>query len=303
MPKGQRNLRTSLCLLALLNIKQDTPFSDAQNPLLGITPIMEFITQHYRIRYAPNTRETIRRQSIHQLLQAGILQYNPDDSSRATNSPNAVYQVTPEFLRLVRNYGSSNWESSLHEFQSIWKSLSTKYAMPRLLKSIPVVSQQINLTLSPGKHNELIKSIIEVFAPTFLLGAELVYVGDTKSKTAFINKNLIDSINISLDPHDKLPDVVFCISDRKWIIFVESVTSHGPMDSKRFHELNDKYSSVDYDLIFVTAFRDRETFARYSAYIAWETEVWIENNPDHMIHFNGSKFLGPYHGSISQKCI
>ncbi|MFS2517149.1 MULTISPECIES: BsuBI/PstI family type II restriction endonuclease [Parabacteroides] len=27
--------------------------------------------------------------------------------------------------------------------------------------------------------------------------------------------------------------------------------------------------------------------------IAWETEVWIAENPGHMIHFNGDRFIGP----------
>jgi hypothetical protein len=28
--------------------------------------------------------------------------------------------------------------------------------------------------------------------------------------------------------------------------------------------------------------------------IAWESEVWIPEDPDHMIHFNPEEFLGPY---------
>jgi adenine-specific DNA-methyltransferase len=44
----------------------------------------------------------------------------------------------------------------------------------------------------------------------------------------------------------------------------------------------------------VTAFPDRVTFRKFAKDIAWETEVWIADNPDHMIHFNGDKFLGPY---------
>jgi len=46
--------------------------------------------------------------------------------------------------------------------------------------------------------------------------------------------------------------------------------------------------------LYVTAFLDFMSFKRYAADIVWESEVWVAAFPDHMIHFNGDKFVGPY---------
>ena len=82
VPKGQQNERTALCLLALTDIKQKSKWKNAQNPLIGITPMMEFAKASYKKEYAPNTRETFRRFSMHQLVEAGIALYNPDRTDR-----------------------------------------------------------------------------------------------------------------------------------------------------------------------------------------------------------------------------
>jgi hypothetical protein len=294
MPKTQQNQRTGLCLLALLGLKPDTPVCDATNPLMGITPIMDFSYENYKVKYAPNSRETFRRFSIHNMMQAGMVVYNPDDDKRPTNSPKAVYQVTPELLSLMQQYGSTNWKKAVREFKNTRPSLAEKYAKPRDMVRIPVKYADQEILLSPGEHNELIKSIVENFASAFLHGAELFYVGDTQNKSAYFNDELSKSIKVHFDEHDKFPDVVFFVPEKNWLVLIESVTSHGPMDSKRFVELSKVFDSCDYGVVYVSAFKDRATFAKYSSSIAWETEVWIEDNPDHLIHFNGSKFLGPY---------
>lgn len=269
-------------------------FTEAKNPLMGITPMMEFSAEYYKIQYAPNTRETFRRQSIHQLVQAGLVLYNPDDATRPTNSPQAVHQIAPELLALIKQYGTATWEIALSDFGETRQSLMEKYAKSRSLKRVPIVIGEKEIFLSPGKHNELVKAIIEKFAPMFLHGAELVFVGDTQNKSAYVNKALMSAIDIPFDKHNKFPDVVFYLSEKKWIVLIESVTSHGPMDSKRHTELSEMFASSDYGVVYVSAFMDRPTFAKYSSSIAWESEVWIEDNPEHMIHYNGTKFLGPY---------
>ena len=90
-----------------------------------------------------------------------------------------------------------------------------------------------------------------------------------------------------------MPDVVLYREDKDWIYFVESVTSVGPMDSKRILELTEMTKNVTAGKSFVTAFLDFKTYKRFSESLAWETEVWIAEMPEHMIHLNGDKFLGP----------
>ena len=255
---------------------------------------MEFAALHYKEQYKPNTRETFRRQSIHQMVQAGLVLYNPDDDNRSTNSPQAVYQISPELLELARQYETENWDIAVKEFSKIRQTLAEKYAKPRNLKHVPIMINEMEIMLSPGKHNELVKAIIEKFAPVFLHGAQLVYVGDTQNKSAYVNVDMIKTTKIPFDEHNKFPDVVFYLPKKKWVVLIESVTSHGPMDSKRYFELSDVFDSGDFAMVYVSAFKDRATFAKYSSSIAWETEVWIEDNPEHLIHYNGTKFLGPY---------
>lgn len=117
LPRAQQNERSVLCLLALLNLSPEKTWPEATASLLGITPIMDWIHAHYRKRYAPNTRETVRRQTMHQFVDAGIALYNPDDPSRAVNSPMAVYQIEPTTLTLLRTFGSSSWRTSCSAIQ------------------------------------------------------------------------------------------------------------------------------------------------------------------------------------------
>ncbi|WP_253677370.1 BsuBI/PstI family type II restriction endonuclease [Treponema sp. OMZ 788] len=91
-----------------------------------------------------------------------------------------------------------------------------------------------------------------------------------------------------------MPDVILYVENKNWLVLIESATSHGPVDSKRFIELKELFSSVNSYPVFISAFPDKKTFIKFAHNIAWETEVWIAENPDHMIHFNGDKFLGPY---------
>jgi len=101
LPSEQRNERSALCLLALLNLGRGDSLDQAEAPLIGITPIMEFALEQYGKKYAPNTRETFRRQTMHQFVEAGLALYNPDDPSRPVNSPKAVYQIEPAALTLI----------------------------------------------------------------------------------------------------------------------------------------------------------------------------------------------------------
>lgn len=113
LPRAQQNERSALCLLALLNLTPDKAWAEAESPLMGITPIMDWAREHYAKNYAPNTRETVRRQTMHQFVDAGLALYNPDKPDRPVNSPKAVYQIEPVALALLRNFGTSQWPDNL----------------------------------------------------------------------------------------------------------------------------------------------------------------------------------------------
>lgn len=295
LPCAQINERTAYCLLALLNITPDKAWGEAGSPLVGITPMMDFAREYYGKDYAPNTRETFRRFSMHQMVQAGIALYNPDMPDRPTNSPKAVYQISPAALDVIKAYGSRDWTGKLAAFKSMASTLTAQYAKERLMDMVKVkIRKDLQVSLSPGKHNELIRAIIEDMAPRFIPGSTLVYIGDTGEKWGFFDDALSARLGFSVEVHGKMPDVILWQEEKNWLVLVESVTSHGPVDSKRYIELSELFSSVHADKVFISAFPDKRTFARFASDVAWETEVWVSDNPTHMVHFNGDKFIGPY---------
>jgi len=295
MPRAQRNERTALCLLALLDLSRRKAWKDAGDPLLGITPIMDWSREKYGRDYAPNTRETFRRQSMHQFVDAGIALYNPDKPRRPVNSPAAVYQIEPGLLGVLRTFGKKAYPSNLADWLQDRKTLTERYARERELLKVPVsLGSGKKIRLSAGEHSELIKAIIEEFGPRFVPGGKLVYVGDTGDKWGYFDKQLLEAIGVTVDNHGKMPDVVLFFPEKNWLVLVESVTSHGPVDGKRHDELARLFSGSKAGLVFVSAFPNRRLMNKHLEFISWETEVWVADAPSHLIHFNGTRFLGPY---------
>ncbi len=294
-PRQQINRRSALTLLALLGLKPDDSWAQATNPLMGITPMMEFFAQHYGICYAPNTRETVRRQSVHQFVQAALVVSNPDEPSRATNSPKAVYQIGKNALQVLRAFGLSSWNKKVSRYLSSAKPLSQQYERERKMQRIPVLLEKDrSIELSPGPHNELIRKIIEEFCPIFTPAARILYVGDTQRKWAYSDPETFHELGLSFEEHGKMPDVVVFHGRKKWLVLIEAVTSHGPVSPKRRQELKELFAGRSAGLVYVTAFLERKTMLKYLSEISWETEVWIAESPTHLIHFNGERFLGPY---------
>lgn len=295
MPSEQQNERTAYCLLSLLNVTPEKAWKNAENPLVGITPMMTFAKDYYNKIYAPNSRETFRRFSTHQLVQAGIVLYNPDKPNRPVNSPKAVYQISPAALKVIKTFGTSDFEPLLSDFIQNQSTLAAQYAHEREMNMVSVkIKKNHMIQISPGKHSELIRDIIEQLAPRFLPKSTLIYVGDTGEKWGYYDQELAGNLLFNVQEHGKMPDVILYVEDKKWLVLIEAVTSHGPVDSKRYIELEELFSNVSADKVYISAFPDKKTFTHYVQDIAWETEAWIADNPTHMIHFNGDKFLGPH---------
>jgi type II restriction enzyme len=295
LPRAQQNERSALCLLALLDLRPGRSWSQAASPLIGITPIMDWAREHYGKAYAPNTRETVRRQTMHQFVDAGIALYNPDNPARPVNSPHAVYQISPAALALLRSYRAKDWSTRLSQHLAEQETLAARYAQAREHNLVPLqVAPGKTVLLSPGEHSVLIRAIIEDFAPRFLPGATLVYAGDTGDKWGYFDAELLAKLGDEVDSHGKMPDVVMYDAKRGWLVLVESVTSHGPVDGKRHGELDRLFADAKAGIVYVTAFPSRTVMARYVDEIAWETEVWCASDPSHLIHFNGDRFFGPH---------
>jgi len=295
MPGEQINERSALTLLALTNIKPNDEWANASNPLLGITQMMDFFKNYYKKVYAPNTRERVRRFTIHQFCQAGLVVQNPD-KPRPVNSPNNVYQIEQNALKLIKAFASINWETNLAKYIEIVPSLKQKYSQERNLHKIPLkINADTSISLSFGGQNVLIKKIIEEFGPRFIPDGLAVYIGDTEDKWLYFDKELYQDLGMLLpDSHGKMPDVIIYDNKRNWLILIEAVTSHGPINPKRKIELHKMFNLSTAGLVYVTTFLNHKDMNKYLNDISWETEVWIADHPDHMVHFNGERFLGPY---------
>jgi len=295
LPPAQYNEMAALTFLAVCNIKEKDSWAKASRQSLGVTKgIMAFVNEYYGKSYAPNTRETFRRQVLHQFVQARLVDYNPDNPSLPVNSPRAHYALTLEALEVVKAYKTRKWRKTLSHFIDIVGKLSELYLKGKSLIQIPVVLQNgETIRLSAGKHNKVQAAIVEKFAPRFCNGGTLLYLGDTAKKDLFVDVKGLKDLGIPIDQHSKLPDVVIYDSKKKWLFLIEAVASHGPVSPKRLLELEDFLKECKVGKVYVTAFPDMTEFKKHSNSIAWETEVWLMEVPDHMIHFNGDRFMGP----------
>lgn len=295
LPRQQLNERSALTLLALLALEPESKWAEANEPLMGITPMMAFFSEHYGKKYAPNTRETVRRQTVHQFLQAALIVANPDKPSRPTNSPKAVYQIEPSALRLLRSFGTSEWKENIQRYLRKVKTLIKIYEREREMQRLPVTlpdGQEIKL--SPGGQNVLVKKIIEDFCSLFTPGGQIIYVGDAQLKWSLYDAKAMAALGVTIEEHGKIPDVVVHHAKKNWLVLIEAAISHGPVNPKRRQELKKLFAKSSAGLVFVTAFIDRHTLLKYLTDISWETEVWVAESPTHLIHFNGERFLGPY---------
>lgn len=292
LPKQQQNERASRTLCALADIKEKTPWSSAKRRLVRIHDIIKFISDNYEFTYAENSRETIRRQTIHQFEQARIVDRNPDDPTRPTNSGKTVYTISEEALSVIKSYGSPHFDSSLNAFLSKHQRLQDRYEKKKRLHKIPISIEGKEIFLSPGVHNRLQKEILENFVPQFIKNSVVLYIGDTTKKHLIIDVDKLLELNIPVTEHDKLPDIVMYDERKSRLFLIEAVTSHGPVSPKRHIELEKMLRDCPAEKIYISAFPDFKTFMKYAKDIAWETEVWLSSNPEHMIHYNGDKFIG-----------
>jgi hypothetical protein len=295
LPEAQQNEISALTLLALCGVKETDGWKVAQRPSLKVTKgIMAFMAKQYKRRYAPNTRETVRRQVLHQFVQARLADYNPDNPQLPVNSPNAHYAISKPALKVIKTFGTKQWKFVLAAFKAEVGELKKRYVKDRDLTLIPLkLSDGTIVRLSPGKHNQVQVAVVSQFAARFAKGSMLLYLGDTAKKDLHMDAKGLKKLGVPIDRHSKLPDVVIYDSNKGWLYLIEAVTSHGPVTPKRILELENLLKNCTAGRIYVSAFPDFAEFKRHTARLAWETEVWIVEHPDHMIHFNGDKFFGP----------
>lgn len=237
--------------------------------------------------------DDIRRKDLKHLVLAGIVLKSSPDS--ATNDSTRGYMVNPLYAELIRKFSKDDWLKIVAEQLKDVQKLSERLKREREINKVQVtLTDGKQLDFSVGEHNDLQKAIIEEFLPRYGFGAEVLYVGDTAKKYLHLDKERLKEINFFDIAHEELPDVIAYSEEKNWLYLIEAVHSSGPISEERLIQLQQLTEKCTADIVYVTAFQNRSKFRQFIADVAWETEVWISDNPDHLVHFNGDKFLGPY---------
>lgn len=295
LPKAQQNEMAALTLLALANLKPGDSWSLARKHSTSVSKgIMAFVHKYYGREYAPNTRETFRRQVLHQFNEAGVVDYNPDNPGLPVNSPRAHYALTDHAVKVIASYGKPKFQGLAKVFCAALSSRAAAYQNARNLKRVPLkLPTGKTFSLSPGKHNEVVAAVVKDFCSRFAPDTIVLYLGDTEDKEVVFDVAQFEKIGARLKKNGKLPDLVLLQPTKRWLFLIEAVTSHGPVSQKRVVELKQIFGDLGYGLIFVSAFPNIIEFKKHAKDIAWDTEVWLADAPDHLIHFNGDRFFGP----------
>ena len=257
--------------------------------------IIRFWNAHYGQSIADSSYDDVRRKDLIVLVEAGLVVKSAADLAADTNDGTRGYAIADFALPLLHQYGEDGWEDELVKFRAEVGTLSDRLSKAREFKMIPVTlpdGQQFNL--SPVPHNEIQKAAIEDFLPWFSNGAEVLYVGDTEKKILHADYEQMDALHLQRLERELLPDILAYEKERNWLFLIEAVHSSNPISELRHMALRRLTKDVEAGCVYVTAFKSMRDFGRLSKEISWETEVWITDQPDHMIHFNGDKFLGPH---------
>lgn len=291
--------KMAMAFLAVLKVKRSKDWKTAKQNGEGWAPqtrqIIEYINLAFFESISSGSYDDIRRKDLKLLTVAEIVERAAKDPNAARNDPTRGYSLNPAYTSIVRSFGSKGWDARAKRILKNRGSLREVFAASRNIRKVSVqILGGKTLEFSPGKHNDLQKMIIEDFLPRYGYGAEVFYVGDTAQKFLLLEKEKLEGLNFFEIKHGELPDVVAYSSKKNWLYLIEAVYSSGPISPIRLEELKRLTKDCTADIVFVTAFLDKATFRQWAPEIAWETEVWIADAPDHLVHFNGDKFIGPY---------
>lgn len=292
--KSERGLeRMAVCFLAVAGVTKDWKKANS-NKHLKTRDIIRIVNQAFEETISPGSYDDIRRKDLKLLVLADLVVNSGDNPSAATNDPTRGYAINADFKELIVTYKTPSWAKNLKSFNKDRPNLAEILERKRNLEKIPVkLPNGKALELSLGKHNELQKLIIEEFLPRFGSDCEVLYIGDTSNKTLHIEKEELKKLNFFELSHDELPDIIAYSRKNNWLYLIEAVHSSGPMSEIRVLELKKMLKDCKAEIIYVTTFLTKTEFKKWILDIAWETEVWTADNKDHLVHFNGHKFLGP----------
>lgn len=296
--KSPRRLeRMALAFLALCDVKHSEEWQHAKSLhdtyFLKTRDIIAFINKNFNENISRGSYDDIRRKDLKHLILAGVVVSAFPESAR--NDPKRAWAINQTYIELIRAYNAIDWNNQSKTFMQGKRTLRDQLAGNRELSKIPItLPSGVSLEFGLGEHNQLQKAIIEQFLPRYGYGSTVIYVGDAEKKFLHYDQSTANDIGLSKLAHEELPDVIAFSQEKNWLYLIEAVHSSGPISPERIITLQPLLKKCTAATIYITAFLDRTTFRKFVADVAWETEVWIASDPDHVIHFDGEKFLGPY---------
>lgn len=291
--------KMAMAFLAVADVRKVADFQQAKSAKdkqpLKTRDVIAFMNENFGEDVSRGSYDDIRRKDLKLLVLGKIIV--PSNPEAATNDPSRGYLLDDEYAEVIRKYGTEGWAQAVREITEARGTLNTLLSTTKDMAHVPVtLPDGVNLELTLGEHNVLQKAIIEVFLPRFGNGADVLYIGDTKEKFLYYNREGLTNIGFSELGHEKLPDVLAYSKDKNWLYLIEAVHSSGPISQPRIIELKKMTENYKGELVFVTAFLDEDVFKKFMKQLAWGTEVWLASVPDHLIHMNGHEKLAPHNG-------
>lgn len=295
---GRDKEKLAMALLAAGDVKTSKEWRKVKSTNSGYSittkQCVEFYNTYLEENMSKGSYGYVLRDGFSKLLIGGIVERSKPESnlSDATRG----YRISTEYARIISKFGQKDWEKQVEIFNKTHKTYRERLAQTR---NIPMINVKMpdgkEFQLKDGEHNLIQQQVITEFLPRFGYGATLLYCGDSDNKYGVINeKEKLAELGIKDLSQGKLPDIVAYSAEKDWIYLIEAYHTSNPITAERKYELEQMMGECADKCIYITAFESNDAFRSCKEDLAWETEVWIVTNPDHMIHRNGFRFIGPY---------
>ena len=300
MPPNLTNPRSVMTLAALAEISDNKKWRTASEGYHGTHHIVEYINSHFPNKagldskpYAENSRETFRKDNIKPWISAGILE---PKAGLATNDSDNSYRFTSYFAALLRTYGTEQWEENLADYKATHISYAEYLKQTKTVEREYIAEYEgINISLKKSAHNKLQVNILESLIPLICKEKpELLYIGDATNRDLWQKNERLEELGIHIfSQSGNLPDIIVYDRCAKRIIFIEAYHSTGPFTIDRVNDIKALCKCEEgTEAAFITAFDSTAKMLKNYKDVAWDTDMWSADEPTHLVHKNGDKFIG-----------
>jgi len=282
----RQNEKTAMVFLALADMTAGKAWersSNISNHNLTTRGIIKSINDNYNDVISSGSYDDIRRRGITALMAAGIVEQSMPWA--AQNDSRRGYGISLEASQCIRHYNTPKWTNAVD------KMLKAKHKHP-LAKKTTLTRNTVHVNnrlfkMSPGTHNQIQKSVIEVMLPLICKNAKILYFGDSNKKELVYEKTELHGMGIKVSIRGMLPDIIAYSAQKNSIYIIEAVHTSNPISGTRRNEFAKMCKNCKADITYISAFKNKKTLQKFVSSIGWKTKVWLVDSPDHLIHFNG----------------